>query len=250
MAADIHLRPLGAGIRPCKICGCPAPLFGEVDFNRCCEDSRVASPPPLGIAVHYRRCTDCGFLFTECFDDWTQAEFKQFIYNDDYIRFDPDYLEERPAGNAAQMIVKFGQDRARIRILDYGGGNGLLAARLRAAGFQHVQTYDPFTPEYSGRPDTKFDLITSYETFEHLADPLPVLDILVGLLAPGGVVLFSTLLQPAEFAAIGMTWWYIGPRNGHISLYSARALALAWQPHGFTVSSFNPNLHLAFRDTA
>jgi SAM-dependent methyltransferase len=248
MTAHIHLRPISPDARPCKICGGAAQLYGEVDFNRSCEEQRGLKLPLLGIPVHYRRCTGCGFLFTECFDDWTEAEFKQFIYNDGYIKVDPDYLEVRPAGNAAQMVRQFDQDRARIRILDYGGGNGLLARRLRSAGFAHVQTYDPFTPEHCGRPDSKFDLITSYETFEHLPDPLPVFDVLVDLLTPSGVVLFSTLVQPPEIESIGMTWWYIGPRNGHVSLFSERALAVAWQRHGFSVRSFTPGLHLAFRD--
>jgi 2-polyprenyl-6-hydroxyphenyl methylase/3-demethylubiquinone-9 3-methyltransferase len=243
MTAHIHLRPISPDARSCKICGGAAQLYGKVDFNRSCEELRGLKLPPLGVPVHYHRCTGCGFLFTECFDDWTEAEFKHFIYNDGYIKVDPDYLEVRPAGNAAQMVRQFGQDRSRIRILDYGGGNGLLARRLRA-----VRTYDPFTPEYCGRPDSKFDLITSYETFEHLPDPLPVFDVLVDLLTPSGVVLFSTLVQPPEIESIGMTWWYIGPRNGHVSLFSERALAVAWQRHGFSVRSFTPGLHLAFRD--
>jgi 2-polyprenyl-3-methyl-5-hydroxy-6-metoxy-1,4-benzoquinol methylase len=158
---------------------------------------------------------------------------------------DPDYLERRPAINAARMVRRYDQDRATIRILDYGGGNGLLARRLRTAGFAHVTTYDPFTPEFCSRPDDTFDLITSYETFEHLPDPLPVLDVLVDMLTPSGAVLFSTLVQPPD---LDMTWWYIAPRNGHVSLFSERALAVAWQRRGFTVESLSPDLHLAFRD--
>jgi 2-polyprenyl-3-methyl-5-hydroxy-6-metoxy-1,4-benzoquinol methylase len=143
-----------------------------------------------------------------------------------------------------------GQGRSRIRILDYGGGNGLLARRLRDVEFANVETYDPFTPEYAKRPDAKFDLITSFETFEHLPNPPSVIDTMVDLLAPGGVALFSTLVQPPEFEQVGMGWWYIGPRNGHVSLFSERALAIAWQRRGFTVSSFDAGTHLAFCEAA
>jgi SAM-dependent methyltransferase len=248
MTTDIRLRPLGSEMRPCKICGGPAPLYGVDDFNRSClEHQGLVYLPRLGLPVHYQRCSDCGFLFTASFDDWTETEFKQFIYNDDYIKVDPDYLEARPTSNAAVMIAQLGEDRARMRILDYGGGNGLLAQRLREAGFTHVETYDPFTPEFSKRPDTKFDLISSYETLEHLPDPLSAIDTMVDMLTPAGVVLFSTLLQPPELEQMGMTWWYIGPRNGHVSLFSPKALAIAWQRHGFTVSSLSQVLHLAFR---
>ncbi len=251
MTTDIRLRPAGSAMPPCKICSGPAPLFGADDLNRSClEHQGLVRLPRLGLPVHYQRCADCGFLFTASLDDWTEAEFKQFIYNDDYIKVDPDYLETRPASNAAVMIEQLGADRARMRILDYGGGNGLLARRLRDAGFAHVETYDPFTPEFSKRPATKFDLISSFETFEHLPDPLSAIDTMVDLLTPAGIVMFSTLLQPPEFDQLGMTWWYIGPRNGHVSLFSAKALAIAWQRHGFTVSSLSPVLHLAFRKKA
>ena len=248
MATEIPLKSVSAAERPCKICGCAARLFGHVDFNRSCEEKRSQILPALGIPVHYHRCVSCSFLFTECFDDWSEADFKQFIYNEDYIRVDPDYLEARPATNARYMITKFYQDRSKIRILDFGGGNGRLAHRLLAAGFTNVETYDPFTPQFSVLPDSKFDLITSFETFEHLPDPHSALDTVVKLLAPNGAVLFSTLVQPPAFEDIGMSWWYIGPRNGHVSLFSDRALAVAWQRHRFKVASFSPGVHLAFQD--
>ena len=250
MTADIRLRPGGLAPLPCKICGSPAPFCGAVDFNRSCEELRGEYLPRLDIPVHYQRCAECGFLFTASFDDWTESEFKRFIYNDDYIKVDPDYSENRPAANAAMLIEQVGEDRAKLRLLDYGGGNGFLARRLRGVGFAHVDIYDPFTPEYSKVPDTKFNLITSFETFEHVPDPLAVVDTIVSLLAPGGIVLFSTLVQPPEFGSVGMGWWYIAPRNGHVSLFSEQALARAWARHGFTVSSFSPVSHLAFRDAA
>jgi 2-polyprenyl-6-hydroxyphenyl methylase/3-demethylubiquinone-9 3-methyltransferase len=70
------------------------------------------------------------------------------------------------------------------------------------------------------------------------------------LLSNIGVVLFSTVLQPADIEKVGLSWWYVGRRNGHVSLFSAKALAIAWRRHGFTVASFSEGLHLAFRDSA
>lgn len=242
--SQITLRPISPEARPCKICKSAAELCGYVDFNRSCEELRGFQLPPLGIAVHYRRCSSCGFLFTECFDDWTQAEFKQHIYNDDYARVDPDYAHNRPGINASNIARQFYADRERLRILDYGGGNGYLADLLRSTGFAHVETYDPFTPQFSRRPQSQFDLITSYETFEHLPDPLPVFQEIADMLAPGGTVQFSTLVLPSRY---DMTWWYIGPRNGHVSIFSERALAIAWQRHGFAVRSSSPDLHVAHR---
>jgi 2-polyprenyl-6-hydroxyphenyl methylase/3-demethylubiquinone-9 3-methyltransferase len=67
------------------------------------------------------------------------------------------------------------------------------------------------------------------------------------LVADGGVVLFATLAQPANFDALGLGWWYIGPRNGHITLHSRESLARLWGRFGFRVGSFSDNTHLAVR---
>jgi Methyltransferase domain len=248
--ASIVLKSASPEPVPCKICGAPAPPFGTVDFNRSCGEPRAETLPPLGIPVQFRRCSHCGFLFTECFDDWTDRDFKQFIYNEDYIRLDPDYAELRPRSRAHMLVRQFEADRAVLRMLDYGGGNGLLSRCLREAGFTTAECFDPFTPEFSRRPDGRFDVITCFETIEHLTDPLAKIDDMVSLLSEIGVVIFTTLLQPADFASVGLSWWYVGPRNGHVSLFTRAALAIAWRRHGFTVSSFTEDRHLAFRDTA
>jgi 2-polyprenyl-3-methyl-5-hydroxy-6-metoxy-1,4-benzoquinol methylase len=135
-------------------------------------------------------------------------------------------------------------------VLDYGGGSGLLSRCLRDAGFKVAETFDPFNPQFARRPDGRFDVITCFETLEHLTDPLAGIDDIAGMLSGVGVVLFSTALQPDELARQGMSWWYIGPRNGHVSLFSRAALAAAWRRHRFTVASFSPTTHLAFRDAA
>ena len=46
---------------------------------------------------------------------------------------------------------------------------------------------------------------------------------------------------------LGVSWWYVGPRNRHVSTFSRRALALAWQRHRCKFGSFNDYLHVAFR---
>jgi hypothetical protein len=248
--ASIILKAASPAPQPCKICGAPAHPFGAVDFNKSCDDPRAEKLPPLGIPVQFRRCANCGFLFTECFDDWADHDFKQFIYNGDYIRLDPDYAEMRPRAKARMLCKQFQADRTVLRMLDYGGGNGLLSRCLREAGFTTAVTFDPFTPEFSHRPAGRFDVITCFETMEHLTDPLAKIDDMVGLLSKVGAVIFSTLVQPANFESVGMSWWYVGPRNGHVSLFTREALAIAWRRHGFSVCSFDEDNHLAFRNGA
>ena len=241
------LRPPSPEAVPCKICGAAAALYGVVDFNRCCEEARRRYLPLIGIPIYYRRCHSCGFLFSDGFDDWTADDFKRHVYNGDYLAVDPDYAEARPAFCAGLIARLFGKDKARLRVLDYGGGAGKVGQLLRADGFLAAETYDPFTPGHARLPQTTFDLVTCFETLEHLPDPNAGLAEIAARVADPGIVLFTTLLQPADFDNQKMGWWYIGPRNGHISLFSRQALGLAWQRHGFSFGSFDDDKHIAFR---
>ena len=109
-------------------------------------------------------------------------------------------------------------------------------------------TYDPFVPEFATPPAGKFDLITCFETLEHMPDPVAGIGAIAARLDEPALVLFLTLPQPADFDRHGMNWWYVGPRNGqHISLLSRSALAKAWGRHGFRTGSFDDNMHVAFR---
>jgi 2-polyprenyl-6-hydroxyphenyl methylase/3-demethylubiquinone-9 3-methyltransferase len=233
---------------PCKICGQAAPLYGAVDFNKSCVEITGKILPPSGVKIAYRRCPRCHFLFTTAFDHWSTDQFKQFIYNDDYIEIDPEYEDIRPRRNAEMILGLFDRDRSRLRVLDYGGGNGLTADILRGAGFRSAQTYDPFYPQYAVLPEGRFELVICIETLEHLPDPMAGIAALAGCCAEPGVVLISTGTPPADFDDQGLNWWYVGPRNGHISIFSKLALQVAWKRVGFSFGSFNDTVHLAYRN--
>jgi SAM-dependent methyltransferase len=243
----VILKPASNAPTACKICAEPAPLYGVVDFHRGCEIPGGKRLPPSGIPVHYRRCTACGFLFTDAFDDWSEADFKAHIYNADYLALDPDYLEKRPRDNAGTVEQLFGTHKTELRVLDFGGGNDAMCSALRTAGFPIAETYDPFVADYARRPEGTFDLVTCFETLEHMPDPVAGIAALLTSLAEPGLVLFSTLLQPQDFDQLGVNWWYVGPRNGHVSIFSRNALILAWRHHGYLTASFNEDKHLAFR---
>ena len=228
----------------CKVCRGPSLLFGVVDFHKSCVEAQGRKLPLCGYPVYYRRCARCGFSFTDAFDGWTAEEFRRRIYNDDYILVDPDYVEARPAANARLVAESFQASRDSMRILDYGGGSGLLAERLRERGFS-AASYDPFA-RLDEVPDERFDLITCFEVMEHVPQPRETVAAMVSLLKDDGVILFSTLEQPAEFERVGLNWWYAAPRNGHISLYTPAALACLFKAHGMSVGSFSAVLHIAY----
>jgi len=241
------LQAICAKQTPCKCCGTPAFPYGVVDFHKNCEVHRRKVLDTSGVPIYYYRCPVCQFLFTIAFDHFTRVDFLRYVYNEDYLLVDPEYPEARPRGNAASLCCLFSAAQPR-RILDYGGGDGLLAELLRAAGFAQVDTYDPFVPRYSARPTHRFDCIVSFEVVEHSTDPVGTFAEMNDLLTDAGLILFSTLLQPPDIDRQGLNWWYAAPRNGHVSLYSRASLEMVVQPFGFQVASFNDNLHVLFRE--
>lgn len=232
---------------PCKVCGGASPLFGVTDFNRSCEELRGRFLPLAGAPVYYRRCEACGLIFTDAFDDWSQADFEAHIYNDRYIDVDPDYLEARPINMAGAVHGAFQASAASLRVLDYGGGNGRMADELRRRGFASVTTYDPFSPAFRERPQGRFDLVTCFETLEHMPDPVAGAADIMSFLADDGLLIAATLLQPKDILQARMGWWYIGPRNGHLTLFTHAALGRLLGRHGLTTVSRSANLHLAYR---
>ena len=247
VSPSLRLRPADPAETACKVCDGPARLFGVIDFNRSCEEARGAFLPLAGVPVYYRRCERCGLVYTDAFDDWPHEAFETHIYNAAYGEVDRDYEAVRPQGNARMIASAFKTSASALQVLDYGGGNGALAARLREAGFGHAETYDPFHADHRVRPQRRFNLVTCFETLEHMPEPKAGAADIASFLADDGILLFSTLVQPADFAAQGMRWWYIGPRNGHVTLHTRASLAALWAPLGLQVASVNDNIHMAFR---
>jgi 2-polyprenyl-6-hydroxyphenyl methylase/3-demethylubiquinone-9 3-methyltransferase len=208
--------------QPCKICGGFSPPFDSLDFFKFCSPTNPFAFGFAGIPVEYRRCRDCGFIFTDFFDDWSPEEFASYVYNSDYARIDSEYADIRPANIAAIMTNRLAGWR-NIDILDYGSGSGAFADRMAERGFFNITNYDPFSSP--ARPERKFSLITCFEVMEHTTSPRACLVDMVSFLTPGGCIVFSQPLQPENIESIRGAWWYIGPRNGHASIFTADALS-------------------------
>lgn len=232
--------------RDCKICSGPSPLFGVIDFHKSCIEAQGKRLPLSGRPIYYRRCANCGFAFTDEFDDWSAEAFLAHIYNSSYIHVDPDYASARPISNATAIANTFLASRDSIAFLDFGGGNGMFANHLVTQGFS-ATTYDPFSG-FNERPSRRFDVITCFEVMEHTPFPARTAAQMCDLLAEDGIILFSTLTQPADFDQQRLHWWYAGPRNGHVSLYSRESLTILFQQLGLQLFSISELVHVAYRN--
>jgi 2-polyprenyl-6-hydroxyphenyl methylase/3-demethylubiquinone-9 3-methyltransferase len=198
-----------------------AGFFDVVDLQKHCSFGNRYGFGLSGIQVSYHRCEHCGFLFTGFFDTWSTEEFGRYIYNDDYVQVDPEYKGARPS-RIAGIMAKLLRGCEALRILDYGSGSGVFAAEMRAAGFAGIEAFDPFSNPR--RPDGLFDLVTCFEVLEHMAWPSKAVEDMQSMLAPGGCLVFSQSVQPPDIADIRGAWWYLAPRNGHISMFTIDTL--------------------------
>lgn len=235
--------PVRAGVS-CPICEGSSEAIDVVDLAKSCEERRGTFLPLTGVPIYYHRCEHCGFTHAPDLAGWTKEEFTRYIYNDDYVKVDPDYVDLRPRANAAQLTRLFGDEKRGLRHLDYGGGSGLLSTLLRNDGWNSV-SYDPFVDRGVRVANLgRFDFITAFEVFEHVPDVHELMAHLSSLLREKGLVLFSTLLSDGHIAAgRRLDWWYASPRNGHVSLYSSDSLKKLGAAHGFDLVTFREDIH-------
>ncbi len=233
----------------CPVCSGASALLDVVDFNKTCEEGKGKFFDLSGTPVYYALCGKCSFCFAPELLTWSLEEFKQRIYNEEYVLVDPDCVEARPRQNAENLIGSFGDRAHALKHLDYGGGNGHLSELLNKANWQS-SSYDPFTnPNVDVNELEKFDLITAFEVFEHVSDVKGLMSNLNTLLAPNGIILFSTLLTDGNIQKNRrIDWWYASPRNGHISLFSRESLSILAQQYSLNFGSFSAGFHILFTE--
>ena len=216
---------------PCKICSSDAAPFATAQvLNK--------------YAVQYFRCVQCGAVQTE-HPYWHEAAYSSAITGSDLG------LVSRNVSTArtARVIIK-SFFRAGGTFVDYGGGYGLFVRLMRDHGFNFFR-YDRYCENLFARgfdadlmPNARYELVTAFEVFEHLVDPLVTIE---EILSFSDNILFSTLLIPDDSPRPG-EWWYYGLEHGqYVLLYTAKALAFIARRHGLFLYSKNNELHLLTR---
>lgn len=228
----------------CKICDSPTSIWGCVDYNKNCEERNGMYLPYTGVAVYYLKCNNCEFIFSPDFDDWTKDDFKEHIYNDDYIKVDPEYNGIRSKNDANYFLNNL-QIKKNISILDYGAGTCALEKELALHGY-NVTSWDTMwgtDPEWD--KDKKFDLIMAWEVLEHTPSPRETIKEMHNWLSPNGAILLATCSAGILQGRRDPTFWYLSPRNGHICMYSDKSLDILFNELGMKVQHDPWNIHLA-----
>jgi hypothetical protein len=185
--------------------------------------SPFASATVLGRhTADYRKCGTCGFTFIAS-PTWLDEAYQSAINRTDLgqvIR-----LEQN--SRVTKTLLELALNPAG-RFLDYGAGYGLLVRRMRDSGYDYwghdAYCESLFAQDFqialtSGE---KFDLITCFEVFEHLTDPIQVFE---RIFAHSDALLLTTVLMPSTQPKPG-EWWYYGLDHGqHVAFFTETALA-------------------------
>ena len=227
----------------CPVCDCDTSRHvGDVDFAKTCEDHKGVKPfPPAARPIEYRQCMQCGATFAPWMVGWPRERFAREVYDDAYLRADPEADGTRARQNAAALLAAFPLVRPRAH-LDYGGGDGTLARVLRDAGWQS-SSFDPLYDDR--RPDGTFDLITAFEVIEHVPDVKALVADLVALSGPDTVLICTTLLHEPTRTVTDS--WYVAPRNGHVVIHSRDSLRWMLGAAGYVLASDHVGSHTAHR---
>ncbi|GHV65486.1 hypothetical protein FACS1894199_06300 [Bacteroidia bacterium] len=167
--------------------------------------------------ITYHICPTCGFIQTE-HPYWVDESYSNAIAAADTGCI------FRNLSNSADLLflMKFIENTL---CLDFGGGHGVLTRIMRDYGFnfEHYDKYaeNLFANGFEGSLEQKYNLITSFENFEHFVNPMEEIEKLINIT---DVLYFSTEIIPANNPKIN-DWWYYVPSTGqHISFYSIKTL--------------------------
>lgn len=212
----------------CKICESASAPFGRTTVRG-------------KYRAEYYVCSKCGFM--QAADPIWLAEAYESAIDDLDIG-----TVSRAISNA--RITKVVIDtffNPAARFIDYGGGYGVFTRRMRDLGYDFF-LYDKYCQNLFAKNfaadvtrGVLYDLMTSYEVFEHLPEPLVEIESLLGV---SRNIIFTTELLPSPTPGIG-TWWYYGVEHGqHVSFYTRRSLSHIAGRFGLHLCSNGVNLHL------
>jgi uncharacterized protein (DUF2164 family) len=192
--------------------------------------------------VDYFKCIETGFLQTE------EPYWLDEAYSSAITKLDVGLVSRNEVLRNKITPILANYFDGNGRFLDYAGGYGLFTRMMRDRGYNYYHA-DPYCKNIFAEffdvtdleENAKFELVTAFEVFEHLANPIEGIKDLLGY---SDNLFFTTELQPDGLKNI-QDWWYFIPETGqHVSLFTEKSLAFVAKQLGYNFYSDGINTHL------
>ena len=193
--------------------------------------------------VKYYQCKTCSFIQTEK-PYWLNEAYSEAIAD-----LDVGYVYRNITFSKITSEIIKESFEPTGSFLDYGGGYGMFVRLMRDNGFKFFRE-DLYCPNIFSKhfdiediPNNQhFELITSFEVFEHLENPISEIKKMFNYAES---ILFSTDLQPKQNFTSAADWWYFLPETGqHISFYTKKSLEVIAEQLNCHFYTNNGSLHL------
>lgn len=210
----------------CKICDSSIELYARKKILR-------------KYLISFYRCQQCHLIFAER-PYWIKEAYSlPIIYSDTGI------LSRNLVFSRIVPLVILSFANKNHKMLDYAGGYGILTRMLRDIGidcyWMDKYAQNMFAKGFEAKPNEKYDLVTSFELFEHLENPVKEISEIVKKFKPT-LLLFSTLLHNGHPPN---HWWYFAPEGGqHITFYTQKSLKILADKIGMKFSTNGRNIHI------
>lgn len=187
--------------------------------------------------VKYYLCNSCSFLQTEK-PYWLNEAYKYSI-----SILDTGILKRNFEFSQFSEFLINNYFNCEKKFLDFSGGYGVFTRLMRDKGYDFYRT-DPkckniFSLGFDSKPNTKYELVTCFEVFEHFSD---VTNSLKEVFDFSKNLLFSTELYKENNLK---DWWYLLPESGqHLSFYSLKTLQQIAKIYNLNFYTNGINLHL------
>jgi hypothetical protein len=188
----------------------------------------------------YYICPNCKFLFASD-PYWLQEAYKSPINLTDTGLVDRNINFHK----ILSLLIYLLFDK-KGKFLDYAGGYGMFTRLMRDIGFDFYW-FDPYCEnllskgfEYNMNSIEKAEVLTAFEVFEHLENPIPEIE---KMLTYSSNIFFSTELLPFPIPEPENFWYYGFDHGQHISFYSPYTLSFIARKFGLNYYNLG-NLHL------
>lgn len=182
--------------------------------------------------VRYGVCGTCGSLQTEK-PYWLDEAYPTDVNVDDTGYLLRNLLVQRNM----MFLLRLMNTPRSARILDYGGGLGIVPRLLRENGYD-AYCYDTYTvspfPDVAWPGGDKADAMLAVELFEHLGDQAGEIERMFAF-APDWFY-----VRTWRYFGQDRSWDYIAAYHGqHTFFYTNKAMAMIAERHGYT--AYLPN---------